>query len=49
MTTFKAIIKKGNKRADGTWNVVIRSKPYDWLHIRVFCEVARRRVLDAYA
>lgn len=24
MATFKAIIKKGNKRADGTWNVVIR-------------------------
>lgn len=24
MATFKALIKKGNKRADGTWNVVIR-------------------------
>ena len=24
MATFKAVIKKGNKRADGTWNVVIR-------------------------
>ena len=24
MSTFKAVIKKGNKRADGTWNVVIR-------------------------
>jgi hypothetical protein len=24
MATFKAIIKKGNKRSDGTWNVVIR-------------------------
>lgn len=24
MATFKAIIKRGNKRADGTWNVVIR-------------------------
>ena len=24
MATFKAVVKKGNKRADGTWNVVIR-------------------------
>ena len=24
MATFKAMIKKGNKKADGTWNVVIR-------------------------
>lgn len=24
MATFKALIKKGNKRSDGTWNVVIR-------------------------
>ena len=24
MATFKTMIKKGNKRADGTWNVVIR-------------------------
>ena len=24
MATFKAVIKKGNKRSDGTWNVVIR-------------------------
>lgn len=24
MATLKAVIKKGNKRADGTWNVVIR-------------------------
>ena len=24
MATFKAVIKRGNKRADGTWNVVIR-------------------------
>ena len=24
MATFKALIKRGNKRADGTWNVVIR-------------------------
>ena len=24
MATFKAVIKKGNKRADGTWNVVVR-------------------------
>lgn len=24
MATFKAMIKKGNKRADGTWNVVVR-------------------------
>lgn len=24
MITFKAVIKKGNKRSDGTWNVVIR-------------------------
>lgn len=24
MATFKAIIKKGNKRSDGTWNVVVR-------------------------
>ncbi len=24
MATFKAMIKKGNKRADGTWNVIIR-------------------------
>jgi hypothetical protein len=24
MTTFKALIKKGNQRADKTWNVVIR-------------------------
>ena len=24
MATFKAVIKKGNKRADGTWNIVIR-------------------------
>ena len=24
MATFKVMIKKGNKKADGTWNVVIR-------------------------
>lgn len=24
MATFKAVIKRGNKRSDGTWNVVIR-------------------------
>lgn len=24
MATFKAMIKKGNKKADGTWNIVIR-------------------------
>ncbi len=24
MTTFKTMIKRGNKRADGTWNVLIR-------------------------
>ena len=24
MATFKAVVKKSNKRADGTWNVVIR-------------------------
>ena len=24
MATFKAMIKRGNKRTDGTWNVVIR-------------------------
>ena len=24
MATFKAVIKRGNKRADGTWNVIIR-------------------------